>query len=76
MTVPLFLSPDELRELTGYQYASRQKTWLSQRGWTFETDHSGRPKVLRTHLENRLGGAGHRVSPKEPNFAALKGFRG
>lgn len=75
MSTLLFLSPEELKELTGYVYASRQKSWLKDRGWKFETDNLGRPKVLRAHMENQLGGAGRKASPKEPDFAALKGIR-
>ncbi len=74
MTTPLFLSPDELKELTGYQYPSRQKAWLKDRGWKFEADNLGRPKVLRAHLESRLGGTGRSPSPKEPNLEALRSF--
>ncbi len=74
MSTTLFLSPDELKELTGYQYPSRQKVWLRDRGWKFEADNLGRPKVLRAHLENQLGGSGRRPSPKEPNLEALRNF--
>ena len=33
---PLFLSKDEIAELTGYKVPALQCRWLKDRGWVFE----------------------------------------
>jgi len=46
----LFLSKDELRELTGYQKKSAQKRWLTRKKLTYITGSDGMPRVLRQAL--------------------------
>lgn len=50
-----FLSEPEIHDLTGYQLPSAQKRWLTRYGWTFAVSALGRPKVLRTYAEHRMG---------------------
>ena len=50
----MFLSADELRELTGYQRASAQCRWLTSRGWKFVISGLQKPVVLRRHAEELL----------------------
>ena len=66
----LFLSPDELHDLIMPAYQCR---WLEKHGYPFETNASGKPKVLRCFLMQKLGmpgslGAG---TSQEPNFDAI-----
>ncbi|MDD3576512.1 DUF4224 domain-containing protein [Halothiobacillus sp.] len=51
----LFLSEDELCELSGYQSRQYQAKWLRENLWPFEIDKDGRPKVLRATVLARLG---------------------
>lgn len=51
----LFLTPDELEELTGYSMRSKQSMWLQKRDWVFEISRLGRVKVLREYAKMRLG---------------------
>lgn len=51
----MFLTEDELRELTGYVYHSRQIEWLRRHNWKFEVTAQQRPKVARSYFESRLG---------------------
>jgi hypothetical protein len=73
----MFLTVDELRELTGYVYNSRQIDWLRRHNWKFEVTAQMRPKVARSFFESRLGMSTPRqtvemVSPVvRPNFQAL-----
>lgn len=68
----LFLTIEELYELTGFKLASAQCRWLNDHDYPFDTCRSGKPKVLRSYLVNRL-------CPtliisrcfEEPNFEAL-----
>lgn len=41
----MFLTADELRELTGYKTAARQIDWLRRKGITFIVNALGRPVV-------------------------------
>jgi Domain of unknown function (DUF4224) len=49
------LSPSELNELVGSTHKKKQIYWLGQRGWRFDLDINGRPIVMRSFLEARLG---------------------
>lgn len=69
----LFLTPDELRELTGLRVPAYQCRWLEKHGYPFETNASGKPKVLRAFLMQKLGmvqqpGMGMAI---EPDFDAI-----
>ncbi len=65
--VNLVLTRDELVELTGYKQPKRQVAWLRQQGISLYVAANGRPKVLRSTLENAT--VNRRT---EPNFAALR----
>lgn len=62
----MFLTPEEICELTGYKKRSKQREFLRSRNYAFEIDSWGRPKVLRSHVEHRLGGSIER--PREPRL--------
>ena len=70
----LFLTRDELIELTGYKSAALQCRWLAARGWVFERNAANRPIVGRAYANARLGCGGESDAPAQtirPNFAAL-----
>lgn len=73
---PMFLSKDEVIELTGYKVPALQCRWLRDRGWVFEQNRNNRPIVGRGYAKSRLGG-GDLAAPIQggarPNFAALRG---
>lgn len=62
----MFLSEAELRELTGYKRTDKQREWLRERQYPFDLDARERPKVLRAHVESRLGAKIER--PREPKL--------
>jgi len=66
----MFLTPDELADLTGYKHREKQKAALRSMGIKFETRPDGRPRVLRCVLERRHGLTPIR-KPREPDFSAL-----
>lgn len=72
----LFLSKDEVAELTGYKVPALQCRWLRERGWVFEQNRNNRPIIGRGYAKCRLGG-GDAVPPPSggtrPNFAVLQG---
>lgn len=68
----LTLTPDELLDLTGYQRSCDQRRWLTARGFVFEVRRNGSPAVLRSHVEQRMGGHGSAVAgTAEPDWSAL-----
>ncbi|WP_348094972.1 DUF4224 domain-containing protein [Collimonas sp.] len=78
----MFLTVDELRELTGYVYNSRQIDWLRRNNWKFEVTAQMRPKVARSFFESRLGASAYRQAVElvsttvRPNFQALNRKKG
>ena len=74
----LFLTTDELAELTGYRVAKYQREWLRNRGWRFETNAAGAPRVARAYLERRMVGQELSEAPGPParhNFGALRAVK-
>lgn len=68
----MFLSKDEIRDLTGYQKPSLQKRWLTDRSWPYEEDAAGYPKVLRALAEKRMGLSVSTATRRlGPNFGAI-----
>lgn len=51
----LFLSPDEVTEVTEYARKAEQCKQLSHMGIPFEITRSGRPLVLREVINRRFG---------------------
>ncbi len=68
----MFLSANELQELTGYIRLSAQIRWLTQNRWYYALDAAGRPRVALAEFNRQLVGTdgGHRKRA-EPNFAAI-----
>jgi len=52
----MFLTPDQVRELTGCARVAQQIDWLRSHRYAFELNDKGRPVVLRSYVEARLGG--------------------
>ena len=51
----MFLSHDEIAQLTGYVRCADQIKWLCRKAWVHEVAANGHPVVLRTYAESRLG---------------------
>lgn len=67
----MFLTPEEIRDLTGYQRHADQRTWLTNHGWKFVANATGRPIVLRSFAEKRLGDEGAVKKSAGPNFSVI-----
>ena len=50
----MFMTPDNLVELTDRKRVSDQISWLCQRGYRFEVSATGRPKVLEEEIRARM----------------------
>ena len=66
----MFLSTDELQELTGYKKPALQRKWLTQNGYSFDVRGDGRPVVSVVHYEARHSPQ-KRLRPSALNLAAL-----
>lgn len=51
----LFLSAEDLRDLTDTPVKALQMRWLDDHGWTYTKSRMGNPKVLRAYMERRMG---------------------
>ena len=78
----LFLTRDELTDLTGFKARHCQARWLARNRWRFVLTRRKEPKVARDHFNDRMGcgngsSAGqadainHASVGEQPNFAAL-----
>jgi len=62
----LFLTNEELNDLTGYRIKSKHIQYLREIGLPFFISASGHPRVARVHI------TGHKeVQRKKPNFKGL-----
>jgi hypothetical protein len=73
LTSSIRLTPVELKELVGSTHKKKQIEWLGQRGWRFDLDINGRPIVIRSFLEARLGVTSTRAekSDARPRFELI-----
>jgi hypothetical protein len=77
MSAALFLTSEELAELTGRTSAAGQRKWLDAKGYRFAVNANNRPIVAREYVLTRLGvmaaGASdtQSIAAPRPNFAAL-----
>ena len=69
----MFLSEDDLYNLTGFKRYSAQARWLRENRFEFVLRANGQPRVLRVHLDARLGGTvtDNSTNNPEPNWEAI-----
>ena len=51
----MFMSPDQLRQLSGGRSKKRVTEWLTDNGYEFQVGLDGWPRVLTKTVEKRLG---------------------
>ena len=67
----MFLSREELTQLTGFKRRSPQINWLTQNGYTFDVRADGWPVVLIEQLQVRQVSQKRLHRATEPDLAAL-----
>ncbi len=65
----MFLTPDELKELTGYRQPSKQVAMLRKQGVPFHVNAAGHPKVARAVLEGGKHSDQKRIATWTPSWA-------
>ena len=69
----MFLTSDNLVELTDCKRRSGQIRWLSERGYRFEVSTTGRPKVLKEEIRARMTSSTANISKGcEPRLELVK----
>lgn len=68
----MFLTAEELIQLTGCRVPGYQCRWLSRNGYRFERSSNGRPVVLRSYVESRLSGT-EQPKDRRLNMSGLRG---
>jgi len=70
--VSLFLSREELADLSGCKRRSNVAAWLTANGYKFETAADGWPRVLKAALDAKLMPTNARRTMRrtEPDFSA------
>lgn len=69
----MFLTADELEQLTGYKTGKRQCRWLAENDYSFDVRADGRPALSRSVYDARHVPAKRR--PSAMNLAALDGMK-
>jgi hypothetical protein len=72
VSAQMFLTPDELVELTDSHRRQDQAKWLRENGFVFFHSRLGNIKVLRAHVEAQFGLRENTVTDPEPNWDSLK----
>jgi hypothetical protein len=68
----IFLSSEELRELTDLRIPKAQMRWLQNNAIPFVVSAAGKPKVLRSFVIERLQITTTIAKSNEPNFDAIR----
>jgi len=71
--LPIYLTIEELKEITGRVKAAAQIRWFRSQGFTVLLRADGRPLVSRNHFEAMMGGQHYQSKELvyEPDFSTL-----
>ena len=67
----MFLTPAELKTLTGYTKPTFQIRWLQENGWAHTVDGHGDPVVAVAEKDRQLVGGSKSKARREPDWDAL-----
>ncbi len=60
----MFMTPDEVADMTGYLRPKEQVKWLNAERFGYVIGADGKPKVLRQVVVARLGGHAEKKGPE------------
>jgi len=71
--LPIYLTFEELKEITGRVKPSAQIRYLRSQGFTIIPRTDGTPLISRTHFEVMMGGSHHSSKPQDfqPDFSSF-----
>ena len=67
----MFLTPDEIRDLTGYKHSSKQIEMLRRQGIPFHVNAAGQPKVARAIIEGATKQKATEPKTWSPSWAGI-----
>lgn len=67
----MFLSKEELEQLTGYKKPSLQRRWLVNNGYGFDVRADGRAAVLKEQVHQQQSNGERKRRVSGPNLDAL-----
>lgn len=68
----MFLKHEDVEVLTGATHTALQMEWLKANGFPYSVNRAGKPIVLSSVVERKLGGATVRIKKEvEPDFTPL-----
>jgi hypothetical protein len=71
-----FITPETLRDLTGYRRPGAQIKWLRDHGWRFEVNAAGHPRVAQAYFDRKMVSrepTGKVVDFPAPDWTAARG---
>lgn len=68
----MFLTGEELKELTDLKIPKAQMRWLEKQAIPFFISAAGKPKVLRSYITEQLQKLQPSVHSNQPNFDAIR----
>ena len=68
----MWLTEEEVQELTGYKRHADQRRWFNERAWVIEVSRVGRPIVSRDYAKIKTGSAEIKQTRKLPDFSKLE----
>lgn len=69
-----YLTPADLRALTGRTHHAKQIAWLVAHGWVHAIDALGRPRVFRKYHDEKMGlGEKKKQGTTEPEYGVFRG---
>ena len=72
--IGLFLTKDQILELTGYRRPSNQIRWLRDQGFKFKVAADGKPRVLVAEVNHLMcsdDGITREIKRQKPDYEAL-----
>ena len=72
--LPIYLTAEELKGITGYVTAAAQIRWLRLNRFFYVVRADGKPLVSRDHFQLRMGGliTPEQINAFEPDFRSLQ----
>jgi hypothetical protein len=71
----MFLTREEIKQLTGYRIPSAQIRWLRSEEFKFKVAADGRPRVLKTEVEFQMGHGSAIIKKNTMNNPDIEGLK-
>jgi hypothetical protein len=73
--IKMFLTREEIKQLTGYKIPSAQIRWLQQEEFKFKVAADGYPRVLKSEVEFQMGHESAILRKNKKNNPDIEGLK-